>query len=360
MRPPSWLYPPPRCRSEEEDGERGGDAKRRRQQAEDMHGAEDTDETATGAAASAARSSVQGSDSGLGAGKEDRAHALDSTSVPESAAGTTAERNEHTANVWDERSGTIRGRGCTPGASRPTSNQPATIRGHLREPGTRRHEMGSSAAQQRLAARNWHLRVSLELHAERVSRKREHAQEETRRPEVEERMAALRRRVAERAEARRNGAADEAVMSSARTTSQATASPPRHTDPSAEASTTPETGACGSNRGPTETRAVAENRRDAVSKEEAIRRNELLKMHQMHVSERIHGEPAEEGRSDSSGGGEPKEEACVGELVVGQSLRSAAAGHDGGGAASSAVGAAARYAAWHSGDYNRQQSDGLG
>jgi hypothetical protein len=80
----------------------------------------------------------------------------------------------------------------------------ASIRGLGVEPGPLRDDRGRRA-QEKLDARNSHLRRSLDDHAERVSKRLSQHPQEDARGSAAERMAALRRRVAERSARTRGG-----------------------------------------------------------------------------------------------------------------------------------------------------------
>ncbi len=109
----------------------------------------------------------------------------------------------------------IQGRGNSPGSPRvarerhgesiPRSAERA-IRGPDHGPGPE-HGAARVRAQTRLAARNAHLQISLADHAERVSRRREREPSGVNQPTPADRMAALRRRVTDRAAEARGAAA---------------------------------------------------------------------------------------------------------------------------------------------------------
>jgi hypothetical protein len=104
----------------------------------------------------------------------------------------------------------IRGRDRSPGAplaaaaresAEANMGDDAEIRGPLRGLGSRETD-NRSRAQLRLDARNAHLRRSLEAHAERVARKRSQAECREDKPTAADRIEALRRRLAAKANAR--------------------------------------------------------------------------------------------------------------------------------------------------------------
>ncbi len=76
---------------------------------------------------------------------------------------------------------------------------PTQIRGPLTEPGARSGRGGATATpQQRLNARNAHLSISLAQHADRVRKRQQECLNEEVGPTPAERVAALRRRIAEK------------------------------------------------------------------------------------------------------------------------------------------------------------------
>ncbi len=92
----------------------------------------------------------------------------------------------------------IRGRGHALGTPMADSPQAETIRGPAHGLGPPRLTAAQARAQERLDAKNSHLRRSLDDHGDRVRRKRDMAQLVHSGPSPSERMAALRRRVAGR------------------------------------------------------------------------------------------------------------------------------------------------------------------
>ncbi len=85
----------------------------------------------------------------------------------------------------------------------------AQIRGPLTEPGARRGGGPAATAQQRLDARNAHLSISLAQHADRVRKRRQECPNAGVGPTPGERVAALRRRIAEK---RLRGQAHDAAV----------------------------------------------------------------------------------------------------------------------------------------------------
>ncbi len=185
MRPPSWLYPPPHIYHGTDDGTQDSEAKRRRQQT---------------------------------AGPDD-AEAIGGNAIavewPTLAAATQSARHDG-----------IRGRGPTPGAQSSNAVQTDAIRGPVDGPGAHQQDGRLSGAQQKLALRNWHLRISLEHHAERVNNKRNRAQGGSGGPTATERLAALRRRIADRAEGRHADAEEDNAVRNDQGTAQAIGPPP--------------------------------------------------------------------------------------------------------------------------------------
>ncbi len=129
------------------------------------------------------------------------------------AAGDTA-----TARVGDERVHAIRGRdlplgpnpddrGYGAGGDAPLGVTAASARAFVR-----RQEAGGDVARGRAKARldaaNSHLKISLDDHAERVSRRRERQRSPECKPSAADRLAALRRRVAARAVEQRSDGAE--------------------------------------------------------------------------------------------------------------------------------------------------------
>jgi hypothetical protein len=161
----------------------------------------------------------------------------------------------------------IRGRGHSLGAPSAVAATGSTdanlggdpqIRGLLAEPGARaaaatEGEARRIRAQRRVDARNAHLRWSLEAHEERVANKRSYASSRGEAPTAADRIEAIRRRIAARANAR--GA-------------------PRH---ECSAAAVPEAG-------------------DSATARSPSRRNELRhQIHLLHAVSGIHDDPACEG-----------------------------------------------------------------
>ncbi len=247
MRPPSWLYPPPRSHGEADDDTRACDAKRRRQRPEGLDDAEGVGAEATSVMALATESVAPTPASDLAATAEDRPPAHESTSAPVADVAAVVGQPTPTAAARSARrdGNGIRGRGSTPGTGSPPPAQAAGIRGPAHGPGAQQRDVGIGAAQRKLAARNWHLRISLEQHAERVSRKREHAQDESSGPTAAERLAAIRRRIACRAEGQQGAAETREVARAEHPAARDDEPLPRQAAAHTEGSASPETGATG-------------------------------------------------------------------------------------------------------------------
>jgi hypothetical protein len=214
MRPPQWLYPQPLTYYPVEDAVANHGAKKLRR-ASEGNIVQEAGCTAAAAATQPApvdESQVEncGGDASTTYKRSDATNFTILRSCTETATVDNAAvvQAVPTAAARDEEHDEIRGRGTTPGASSSDGAPPAIIRGPDGRPGGQ-HLSGCepSAAQRRLDRRNWHLRTSLQLHAERVNNKRSHAQTVDDGLSAAERLDALRRRIALREQSRQGGVA---------------------------------------------------------------------------------------------------------------------------------------------------------
>ncbi len=217
-RRPAWMYLPHQCDVDQSDG--GANKRRRLQQLEDDHAAKEDERIRIIEAGKRAGKAETGT------GEVERAGDEGQIGVAE---GPRGEEKKDTR----VRACTIRGRETSPGATaghlggRDGDRRDATghrkgsdgpggnaaggahqpeIRGPPDGPGASsdRRRMG---AQERLNAKNAHLRISLQLHAARVEKRAAEQQQGTGKPSAQERLLAIRRRVAERVKSGHEGGA---------------------------------------------------------------------------------------------------------------------------------------------------------
>ncbi len=208
MKPPWWLYPPPRAHGDAEDDDQRSEAKRPRRPRADCDDTEVADATRAAAGMPAVGYSSAAASSSLDArAAAARPATPTSTSIAATPGALMAERPAVALGGHGGQHAQIRGRGTTPGAGSPAAVQVAEIRGPDGGPGPRQQDGGgrASAAQKRLDLRNWKLRTSMAQHAERVENKRQRMQGDPTGPTAAERMAAVRRRVANRLEGQQVG-----------------------------------------------------------------------------------------------------------------------------------------------------------
>ncbi len=254
MRPPSWLYPQPLVHHLTAEATLDTEAKRRRlitagHDEQKIEGAA-ADEAAATAPAGAGQLRNHDSEAATTHGAAAAAlttiarAGIDMAMMDPSA----GEQSTSAAAARSEGHDGIRGRDATPGARGSDDALPATIRGPDGRPGAQLDGgVVLSTAQKQLDRRNWHLRTSLELHAERVRDKRGRAQGESGGPTAAERMDAIRRRIAqrERGRSRSEGAATRGATSSHDAAEMANCPASSRAAPATGSCTQPETGAAG-------------------------------------------------------------------------------------------------------------------